>query len=150
LFFGIAGILIFAAAIAAAVVALGVVTVFRDDPAADARAMQFTQCYNAQGPNCVLNGGTIYVDNKRIEIAGLDAPSIADAKCDREHDRGIEAATDLAQILNSGPVSVGDAFSDSLTGRTVHKVEVKGRDVALKMIGDNVAHAPNGGLGWCH
>jgi hypothetical protein len=32
----------------------------------------------------------------------------------------------------------------------VHKVEVKGRDVALKMIGDNVAHAPNGGLGWCH
>jgi endonuclease YncB( thermonuclease family) len=150
LFFGIAGILIFAAAIAAAVVALGVVTVFRDDPAADARAMQFTQCYNAQGPNCVLDGDTIYVDNMRIEIAGLDAPSIADAKCDREHDRGIEAATDLAQILNSGPVSVGDAFSDSLTGRTVHKVEVKGRDVALKMIGDNVAHAPNGALGWCH
>lgn len=150
LYGGIAGILLFAALIAAMIIGLAIFTVFRDDPAADARALQFSQCYNAQGPNCVLDGDTIYVDNKRVEVAGIDAPGIADAKCDAEHDRGIAAATELAMILNSGPVTLGEPFRDSLTGRTVRKVEVKGRDVAPRMIADDVAHEPNSGLTYCH
>jgi len=150
LYGGIVGILVFAALIAAMVIALAVFTVFRDDPEADARAMQFSQCYNAQGPNCVLDGGTIYADNQRVEIAGIDAPGIADARCDAEHDRGVVAATELAMVLNSGPVTVGDPFRDGVSGRTVRKVEVKGRDVALKMIADNVAHEANSGLSYCH
>ena len=150
LYGGIAGILLFAALIAAMIIGLAIFTVFRDDPAADARALQFSQCYNAQGPNCVLDGDTIYVDNQRVEVAGIDAPSIADAKCDAEHDRGIAAATELAMILNSGPVTLGEPFRDSLTGRTVRKVEVKGRDVAPRMIADDVAHEPNSGLTYCH
>jgi endonuclease YncB( thermonuclease family) len=150
LYGGIAGILVFAALIAAMIIGLAVFTVFRDDPDADVRALQFSQCYNAQGPNCVLDGGTIYVNNQRVEVAGIDAPSIADAKCDAERDRGIAAATELAMILNSGPVVLGEPFRDALTGRTVRKVEVKGRDVALKMIADNVAHEPNSGLSYCH
>jgi len=111
--------------------------------------MQFSQCYNAQGPNCVLDGGTIYADNQRVEIAGIDAPGIRDAKCDVEHDRGIEAASQLALLLNSGPVSIGKPYRDGITGRTVRKVEVKGRDVALTMIGQNMAHAVNSGLTYC-
>lgn len=150
LYGGIAGILVMAALIAAMVVGLAIFTVFRDDPEADARALQFSQCYNAQGPNCVLDGGTIYADNQRVEIAGIDAPGIADAKCDAERDRGIESASQLALLLNSGPVSIGQPYRDSITGRTVRKVEVKGRDVALTMIGQNVAHAVNSGLTYCH
>ena len=150
LYGGIAGILVFAALIAVAILGLAVFTVLRDDPEADAKLIQYTQCYNAQGPNCVLDGGTIYANNQRVEIAGLDAPSILDAKCDNERERGIVAASELALLLNSGPVTVGTPFRDSLTGRTVRKVEVKGRDVALKMIADDVAHEPNSGLAWCH
>ncbi len=123
-------------------------TVLRDDPAEDARIAQFTQCYNAQGPNCVADGGSITVAGQRVEIAGVDAPGIADAKCDREHDRGVEAATVLAELLNSGAVTVGAPFRDQ-SGRTVSKVEVKGRDVALNMIGQDLAHEPNSGLSWC-
>ena len=149
LYGGIAGIIAFAGLIVTMVIAVAMFTVFADDPAADARIKQFSQCYNAEGPNCVLDGGTIYADNRRVEIAGVDAPGIADAKCDAEHDRGVQAATDLALILNSGPVTIGDPFRDQ-TGRTVRKVEVKGRDVALKMIADNVAHEVNSGLTWCH
>ena len=149
LFFGIAGILIFGTLIAAGIIALSIFTVFRDDPAADARAAQFNQCYAAAGPNCVLDGGTIYVAGERVEIAGIEAPKIAEAGCDREHDRGVEAATEVAMLLNSGRVSIGAPFRDS-TGRTVRKVEVNGRDVALKMIGQDVAHEANSGLGWCH
>ena len=149
LYGGIGGILIFAALIAAVIFALAMFTVFRDDPQADARALQFTQCYNAQGPNCVLDGGTIYVNNARVEIAGLDAPGILDAKCDRERDRGISAASELAMLLNSGPVTVGKPFSGQ-DGRMVSRVEVKGRDVALTMINQDLAHEPNSGLVWCH
>ena len=149
LFFGIAGILIFGTLIAAGIIALSIFTVFRDDPAADARAAQFNQCYAAAGPNCVLDGGTIYLAGERVEIAGIDAPKIAEARCDREHDRGTEAATELALLLNGGRVSIGAPFRDS-TGRSVRKVEVNGRDVALRMIGQDLAHEANSGLAWCH
>lgn len=148
LYGGIVGILIFAALIAAVIFALAMFTVFRADPEADARALQFTQCYNAQGPNCVLDGGTIYVNNARVEIAGIDAPGILDAKCDNERDRGISAASELAMLLNSGPVTVGTPFRDQ-SGHSVSKVEVKGRDVALTMISQDVAREPNSGLAWC-
>lgn len=148
LYLGMAGVLVFAAAIAAATVALSIFTVFHPDPAADARAAQFNQCYNAQGPNCVLDGGTIYVGGERVEIAGIEAPGITDARCDKEHDRGIEAATQLALLLNSGPVTMSLPFRDQ-SGRTVRKVEVKGRDVALKMINLDVAHEAGSGLTWC-
>jgi hypothetical protein len=148
MYLGIAGILIFAAVIGAAIVMLAMFTVLHDDPAADARAAQFNQCYLAAGPNCVADGGTIYMNGARIEIAGIDAPAINGAKCDRERDRGIGAATLLAMVLNSGPVSVGPAFVDQ-SGRTVHKVEVKGRDVAQTMIDQDVVHQANSGLSWC-
>jgi len=146
---GVAGMLMFGAAIATATIGIAAATAFRDDPAAAARALQFDQCYNAQGPNCVLDGGTIYAGGKRVEIAGLDAPKIADATCEGEHDRGVEAATELAMLLNSGPVTIGAPFRDK-RGRTVSKVEVKGRDVARHMIGQDLAHEPDSGLGWCH
>lgn len=149
LFFGIAGILFFGAAIAAGVIGLSIYTVFRDDPDAAARAARFGQCYNAEGPNCVLDGDTIYVGGQRVEIAGIEAPKILDARCDEEHDRGILAATQLAMLLNSGPVTIGAPFSDQ-TGRVVRKVEVKGRDVALTMISRDVAHQADSGLRWCH
>ena len=148
LYLGIAGVLVFAAAIAAAIVALSMFTVFHPDPAADARAAQFSQCYNAQGPNCVLDGDTIYVGGERVEIAGIEAPGITDARCDKEHDRGVQAATQLVLLLNSGPVTVSLPFGDQ-SGRMVRKVEVKGRDVALKMISLDVAHEAGSGLTWC-
>jgi micrococcal nuclease len=149
LYLGIAGVLIFATGIAAGIVALSTFTVSHPDPDADARAAQFGQCYNAQGPNCVVDGGTIYVGGERIEIAGMEAPGIVDAKCEAEHDRGVDAATQLALLLNSGAVSIGAPFRDQ-AGRTVRKVEVKGRDVALKMISLDLAHEAGSGLTWCH
>jgi endonuclease YncB( thermonuclease family) len=149
LFFGIVGILIFAALIGAGIIAFSIYTVFRDDPEADARATRFSQCYNAQGPNCVADGGAIYAAGERVQIAGIEAPRIGDAECPNEHDRGIEAASLLAEILNSGPVTIGPPFRDQI-GRTVHKVEVKGRDVGLKMIGEGAAHETASGLTYCH
>jgi micrococcal nuclease len=148
LFFGIAGILVFGTIIAAGIIAFSIFTVLRDDPAADARYARFGQCYNAEGPNCVLDGSTVYVGGERVQIAGIEAPKIADAKCDREHDRGIEAAVQLAQLLNSGPVTLGQPFRDQ-SGHMVRKVEAKGRDVALNLINQSVAREAGSSPSWC-
>ena len=51
-------------------------------------------------------------------------------------------------LLNSGPVTVGPAFRDQ-SARTVRKVEVKGSDLAVKMIGRDLAHQAGSGLSWC-
>jgi len=148
LYLGIAGVLIFAALISVGILAFSAFTAFRDDPVADARYAQFTQCYNAQGPNCVLDGGTIYVSGQRIDIAGLVTPRIGDAGCDLEHDRGVAAASQLALLLNSGRVAIGAPFRDR-DGRAVRKVEVNGRDDALKLIALDLVREAGGDTNWC-
>ncbi len=109
---GVTGVLLFAAALAVLVVGVSAATIFRDDPAAAARAARFGQCYNASGPNCVLDGATIYVARQKVTIAGVEAPQIQDARCDAERNRGIDAAVRLADLLNSGKVSVSAPFGD--------------------------------------
>lgn len=135
--FGVAGVLIFAGVITAAIVAFAAITIFKDDPAAAAAEARFGQCYNG-GPNCVIDGDTIYVGRQKVEIAGLVAPQIQDASCDAERDGGINAAVKLVALLNSGKVSVGPTFTDE-TGRSVRTVSVKGKDVARTMIKAGVA-----------
>jgi endonuclease YncB( thermonuclease family) len=147
---GVGGVVLFAAGIALLIVGISIATIFRgDDPAAAARAQRFGQCYNAEGTNCVLDGGTIYVGGERVQIAGIAAPQIQGAACSRERSRGIEAAVRLADLLNSGKVTLGRAFREP-DGREVRKVQVDGEDVAATMIDAGVAREPGSEDGsWC-
>ena len=146
---GVAGVVLFGVALAVLVVGVSAATIFHEDRAAAARALRFGQCYNAQGPNCVLDGGTIYVQREKVEIAGLEAPQIQDARCDAERSRGIDAAVRLADLLNSGKVSVSAPFRDP-HGRAVRKVQVNGEDVAGTMVEAGVAREYDGSpQGWC-
>ena len=54
----------------------------------------------------------------------------------------------LALLLNSGPVTLGAVTRDS-SGRAVRKVEVKGRDVALRLIGQGFAREAGSSSNWC-
>lgn len=147
---GIAGVLLFALAIVVVTIGISVATIFHDDPAAAARTAQFGQCYNAQGPNCVLDGDTIYVGGVKVEIAGMEAPRIRDARCSSERDRGIEAASRLADLLNSGRVTASGTFLDQ-SGRDVRSVQVKGHDVGEAMISSGLARSYAGAKRqpWC-
>jgi micrococcal nuclease len=139
---GIAGVLLFAGAIAVAVIGVSVATYFKADPAAEAAAAaaeaRFGQCYNG-GANCVIDGGTIYVGGTKVEIAGMEAPKIQDSKCSQEREAGIDAAVKLVALLNTGKVTVGPTFRDEF-GRDGRTVSVKGKDVASEMIRAGVAH----------
>lgn len=146
---GVAGVLLFAAALAVLAIGISAATIFHDDPAAAARATRFGQCYNAEGSNCVLDGGTIYVQGKKVAIAGVDAPQIQGARCENERARGIEAAVRLADLLNSGKVTVSALFRDPY-GRIVRKVRVGGDDVAGTLIDAGVAREPGTDpQSWC-
>ena len=146
---GVTGVLVFAAALAVLVIAISAATIFRDDPGAAARAKRFAQCYNADGANCVLDGATLYVRGNKVDIAGVQAPQIQGARCTAERNQGIEAAVRLADLLNSGNVTVSAPFSDPY-GRAVRKVRVNGADVAGTLIDAGVAREYDGsGQGWC-
>jgi micrococcal nuclease len=148
LFLGIAGVLIFATGIAAGIIALSIFTVTHPDPAAETRAAEFSQCYNAQGPNCVLDGGTIYVDGQKVEIAGMSAPKIQGAQCDEERSRGIDSAVRLADLLNSGRVTLGESVREP-DGQVRRKVEVNGNEVGVAMIDAGAARDYGSSGGWC-
>jgi endonuclease YncB( thermonuclease family) len=144
----VAGVLFFATLIVVAVAGIAAATIFHDDPAAEARELQYDQCYNG-GQNCVVDGGTIYVAGEKVIIARVDAPRIQGARCPEERDRGIDTAVRLANLLNSGEVTLGVPYRDPY-GRQVRAVQVKGDDVASRMISTGLAHEYLGGKSsWC-
>jgi micrococcal nuclease len=144
----IVGVLLFAVLIVVAIAGIAVATIVHEDPGANARAKQYDQCYTG-APNCVADGGTIYVAGEKVVIAGIDAPQIRGAQCPEERTRGIDAAVRLANTLNSGSVTLGAPFLDS-SGRQVRAVEVKGRDVGQWMIGAGLAREYLGARqNWC-
>jgi endonuclease YncB( thermonuclease family) len=145
---GVAGIVLLAVALAVVVVAVSAFTVARYNAAEAARAARFGQCYNT-GPNCVADGDTIYVQGEKVNIAGIEAPQIQGAKCEDERRRGIDAAVQLANMLNRGKVTLGAAARDA-SGRQVRKVEVDGADVGQAMIDAGVAREVGSDTpSWC-
>jgi len=181
---GIAGITLFAVALAVLILGVSIATIIHTDPNAAARAARFSQCYDAEGSNCVLDGNTIYIQGQKIEIAGVAAPKIQGAQCDDERSncvldgntiyiqgqkieiagvaapkiqgaqcddersRGIDSAVRLADLLNSGKVTVGASVREP-DGQLRTRVEVGGNDVATAMINAGMARAYGNTDGWC-
>ena len=145
---GVAGVLLFAGGLAVLAIGISAATIFHYDRAAAARAARFGQCYNS-GPNCVVDGGTFRVASGTVTVAGLDAPRIQGARCADERAQGIDAAVRLADLLNSGNVTVSAPFRDPY-GRAVRKVRVDGEDVGGTLIDAGVAREYDGTTrGWC-
>ena len=149
MWFGVTGVVLMAAAVAAVVMGIAIFTFTRDDPDAAARADRFAQCYDAYGSNCVLDGDTITVAGQKMQIAGITAPAIQGAQCDDERTRGIDAAVRLADLLNSGQVTVSRPFRDEY-GRVVQSVQVKGEDVGQRLMDAGIARKYEGTKpNWC-
>jgi endonuclease YncB( thermonuclease family) len=147
--YGIIGVLAIAAVLAAVVIGISAATFAKYDPAAAAAAARWGQCYNGDRTHCVLDGDSIYFEGSKVQIAGIAAPRIQGGACDAERSRGIDAATRLAALLNSGTVSVGAPFQDAY-GRAVSKVQVGGQDVGQAMIAAEVARQYEGDkYDWC-
>ena len=144
---GVAGILLFAAVLAVGTVGISAATIFRSS-APSAPAPRFGQCYNAGGSDCVVDGDTIYLDGEKVEIAGMTVARIQGASCSDERSRGINAALQLATLLNKGNVTLGGTARDP-DGELRQTVEVGGEDVSTAMISSGAARRPGGDRDWC-
>jgi endonuclease YncB( thermonuclease family) len=144
---GVAGILLFATVLAVGTVGISAATIFRyAHPSGP--SLRFGQCYNASGPDCVVDGDTIYLGGQKVEIAGMQTAKIQGASCDDERNRGIDAALQLATILNKGKVTLGGSVRDP-DGALRQTVDVDGQDVSTAMIGAGAARSPDGDRNWC-
>jgi len=145
IFFGVTGVMLTAVALGIVVIGIGVVTAYK---AVTAPSMAFGQCYSAGGSDCVLDGGTIYVNREKTAIAGIKAPRIQSAACPAERQRGIAAAVRLGEMLQSGEVTIGPPSLNTM-GREVRAVQVKGQDVGRRMIAAGLARRAEDERDWC-
>lgn len=137
---GIAGVGLFAAAIA--MVTLGFSVISAPDAGASATAAsaeRFGPCEG--GPNCVVDGETIRVAGQTVKIAGIDTPPLQSANCPQQELLAAQAIEKLTGLLNSGKVSLGAQVRDS-DGALRRPVLVDGKDVAPAMIDAGVAEPP--------
>jgi micrococcal nuclease len=144
----VTGVVLFALAGTVLIVGIGSATAWMSGAAAEAPRPQFGQCYNEYGPNCVLDGDTIYLGGQKLQIAGMDAPEIQGAQCEDERSRGIAAAVKLAELLNGGKVTMAGAEREP-DGQIRRKIQVDGVDVGPAMVDAGMARDPGSGQSWC-
>lgn len=147
---GVAGIALFAIVIAMVTAGFSIITGHGDkDTAPPPHAEQFLRCGIGDGSDCVVDGDTIRIDDQTVNIAGIEAPKVLGAQCDKEAQRGGQSVEKLLELLNSGKVTTGGNVTEA-DGQARTKVLVNGADVATAMI--NAGAAREYGTitdGWC-
>ena len=108
--------------------------------------------------NCVVDGDTIRIGERRIRLTGLDAPEIEGA-CQRESDLALAARDELHRWLARGPfeLSGGTQPPRDQYGRELRAARRTGSDGEVEMLADvmvakGLAESDGwtiGGNGWC-
>lgn len=118
----------------------------------------FTRCGPGRGINCVTDGDTFKIGERRIRIIGIDAPETHPALCEAEAIAGDAATAELVRLLNQSPFT--------MTGRIDGAQDRYGRDlralsrvlpdgsvqsIAADLIASGKVRRYLGGLrgGWC-
>ena len=146
---GVAGIALFAVVIAMVTIGFSIITGSDDDAPPPVHAEQFFRCGIGDGSNCVVDGDTVRIADETVNIAGIEAPKVLSAKCEKEGDRGGESIEKLLQLLNSGKVTKGANVVEE-DGQVRTKVLVNGADVGTAMINAGAAREYGTVVGgWC-
>ncbi|URK88074.1 hypothetical protein LP421_11180 [Rhizobium sp. RCAM05350] len=95
--------------------------------------------------NCVVDGGTFWYGRRKIQISGIQAPKIKQAKCDNERKLGSLAKKRLWEILN-----VGDVQLAGVSGQDAQVMVGQGRSVGDMLVSEGLARRASAGKqGWC-
>lgn len=117
--------------------------------ATPALAAGFPICKGGHRVTCVVDGDTFWLKGEKIRVEGYDSPEMGEPKCARPAAGAVEARSALAQLLNSGEVSLDRSGRDKY-GRTLARVSVDGVDITRAMIsaGHGRRYSP-GQKPWC-
>jgi endonuclease YncB( thermonuclease family) len=101
---------------------------------------------------CIIDGGTILYAGKKVLVADIDAPLIADAGCDAERARGGDAKLRLREILNQGDFTLASISGRSADGKG-HEPRVlmrDGRSLGQQLVQEGLARNWTGKhRSWC-
>lgn len=103
-----------------------------------------------QSDYCVLDGSTILYAGRKVRLADIDAPAVANARCDAERLRGGDAKLRLREILNEGDVTLVAAKDGARAGAAAHFVLRNGQSVGHRMVQEGLAKPWTGRhQSWC-
>ncbi len=100
---------------------------------------------------CVLDGSTILYAGRKVRLADIDAPAIAEARCDAERSRGGDAKLRLREILNEGDVTLVSAKgAPGKEGASRHLVVRNGQSIGNRLVREGLARPWTGQhRSWC-
>ncbi|WP_137136599.1 thermonuclease family protein [Rhizobium sp. FKY42] len=100
-----------------------------------------------------IDGDTVDIDGERIRIANIDTPEIDGAQCAAERQLGLLAKERMRELVREKPLRIfrGDhGRKVDRHGRTLARIEVKGRDVGETLIREGLARKWTGKRSpWC-
>lgn len=99
---------------------------------------------------CVLDGSTLLYAGRKVRLADIDAPAIAEARCDAERSRGGDAKLRLREILNEGDVTLVAAKGNSTAKAAPHLVLRNGQSIGHRLVKEGFARPWSGRhQSWC-
>lgn len=119
---------------------------------------RFTSCSPVRGYACVVDGDTFRLGTRKIRIADIDAPELAEPACPAERQLAERAKRHLIELLNEGPFTmVANRFDEfDRFGRELRHLERSDTDGSVESLGEamiaaGMAHPYRGALnaGWC-
>lgn len=119
---------------------------------------RFTSCGPGRGFACVVDGDTFRLGSRKIRIADINAPELAEPRCAAERQVAEQAKRHLLELLDDGPFTMVANRFDQVDrfGRELRHLERPRPGGAAQSIGDamieaGMAHPYLGALepGWC-
>nr|WP_294850516.1 thermonuclease family protein [uncultured Sphingomonas sp.] len=113
---------------------------------------RFTLCGRGRSFACVTDGDSFKLGERKIRIAGIDAPELGGAQCPQEAAQGIRARDRLLVLLNQGNFTMTAHRLQRLDqyGRELMAVERGDHDIGQQLIDEGLAHRYIGHkTSWC-
>ena len=119
--------------------------------ARDTESAAFGLCKSGGGPNCVVDGDTIWYRGSKIRIADIDTPETHQPQCAAEAARGAAATRRLHQLVNAGPFTLQSISRDEdRYGRKLRILTRGGLSLGAVLVAEGLARYYAGGRrSWC-
>ena len=118
----------------------------------------FIRCGLGRGANCVVDGDTLKLGERKIRIIGVDAPETHPSRCAEEARLGEAATAELQRLLNQGPFTMTGRIDDlqDFYGRDLRAItrlrpDGPTQSIAQDLMASGTVRRYLGGLrgGWC-
>lgn len=125
---------------------------------AEAVTASFTRCGPGRGVNCVIDGDTFRLGDRKIRLIGIDAPETHPPRCPAEAQQGEAATAELQRLLNEGPFVMTaridgptDRYGRELRALSRQRADGTRQSLAADLLATGKVRPYRGGLrnSWC-